>query len=97
MGLALSPAAATRAIAAPAAMAGCTMDHQQRHMPSNPDHSKMDCCTPACQMAAAAALPAEPGRASASPADGAVHNGAAVRALASFNVRGLDPPPRLTA
>lgn len=92
--LAFSPAAAASAMTAPSAMPGCTMNG---HMPAKPaDHAKMDCCTPFCQAAAAAALLPE-----LSPAgeplksDGARHDRAAVDELSSFTSSGLDPPPRL--
>ena len=95
LGLALSPAVTSGAIASPTAMPGCTMDG---HMPAKPvDHSKMDCCTPACQISAAAALLPDPGPAAAPlKANGALHDRAAVKELASFTASGLDPPPRLT-
>ena len=94
LGLALSPVAATGAVSAPATMPGCTMGE---HMPAKPaDHSKMDCCTPACQISAAAALLPEPGSASEPlKANGALHDRAAVQELTSFTSSGLDPPPRL--
>ena len=92
--LAFSPAAAASAMTAPSAMPGCTMNG---HMPAKPaDHAKMDCCTPFCQVAAAAALLPE-----LSPAgeplksDGARHDRAAADELSSFTSSGLDPPPRL--
>jgi hypothetical protein len=94
LGLAFSPVATSAAIAVPAAMPGCAMDGQ---MPAKPvDHSKMDCCTPSCQVSAAAALLAEPSSA-ASPlkANSALHDRATLKELASFTASGLDPPPRL--
>ena len=94
-GLALSPMVTEAAVAAPSGMPGCTMDQQQ--MPAKPaDHSKMDCCTPACQIAAAAALLPERNSADIlQKADGALHERNAVKELASFTASGLDPPPRL--
>ena len=93
LALAFSPAATSGAIAAPYGMPGCTMNG---HVPAKPaQHSKMDCCTPACQVSAAAAL--LPGRtADAAPmkADGALHDRARAQELASFATGGLDPPPR---
>lgn len=93
MGLALSPLAASGAIAAAGTMPGCTMGE---HMPAKPaDRSKMDCCTPACPISAAAAL--LPDRiASATPLDrNAVRRErTALTELPSFSPSGLDPPPR---
>lgn len=92
-GLAFSPVATNGAIAAPNDVPGCTMDG---HMPAKPaDHSKMDCCTAACQMAAPALLPEQTSAKAALKINGAVHDRAAVKELASFTASGLDPPPRL--
>jgi hypothetical protein len=92
-GLAFSPAATSGAIAAPAAMTGCTMDG---HMPAKPaDHPKMDCCTPACQVSAAALLSERTSAAAPLKINGALHDRAAVTELVSFTASGLDPPPRL--
>ena len=92
--LAFSPAATSGAIAAPDAMPGCTMGD---HMPAKPaDHSKMDCCTPACQISAAAALlPERVADAAPLKSNGALHGSAPAKELASFTASGLDPPPRL--
>lgn len=93
LGLALSPMATTGAIAAPAAMPGCTMDG---HIPAKPaDHSKMDCCTVVCQMAAAALLSEQTAEAAPLNVNGASHERGAAKELASFTASGLDPPPRL--
>lgn len=93
LGLAFSPMATNGAIAAPTGMPGCTMDG---HMPAEPaDHSKMDCCTAACQMAAPALLPERYTGAAPLKTNGALHDQAAAKALASFTASGLDPPPRL--
>ena len=93
LGLALSPAVTSGAIASPTAMPGCTMDG---HMPAKPaDHSKMDCCTPACQISAAAALLPERIATDARPtANRALHAPPALARFASFSPSGLDPPPR---
>jgi hypothetical protein len=81
------------AIAAPAKMPGCTMDG---HIPAKPaDHSKMDCCTAACQMTAPALLPERDAAATPLMTNGALHDRAADKELASFTASGLDPPPRL--
>jgi len=94
LALAFSPAAASNAVAAPSTMPGCTMDG---HKPAKPaDRSKMDCCTQACQMTAGAAL--LPQRLADGPrlqSNGALHDLAPEKALASFTATGLDPPPRL--
>ncbi len=92
LGLAFSPVAASGAIAAPSGMPGCTMDG---HTPAKPaDHSKVDCCTPACQVSAAA-LSERTSAAAPLKVNGSLHDGAAVTELASFTASGLDPPPRL--
>lgn len=95
LGLALSPAVTSGAIASPTAMPGCTMDG---HMPAKPvDHSKMECCTPACQLSSAAALLPEPSSTSLlQKRDGVLQPRIAAKELASFLTSGLDPPPRLT-
>lgn len=96
LGLGFSPMATNVAVANQTAMPGCTMD--QRQMPAKPaDHSKMDCCTPACQISAAAALLPDRGSADA-PYDGGgrLHDRTPTKELASFTASGLDPPPRLT-
>ena len=92
LGLAFSPAATSGAVAAPTGMPGCTMGH----MPAKPaDHSKMDCCTAACQMTAPALLPELIADAAPLKTNGALRDRAAVKDLASFTASGLDPPPRL--
>ena len=66
------------------------------HMPAKPaNHSKMDCCTPACQITAAAAL--LPARISAdTPLNrtAALHERTVMKEFPSFSPSGLDPPPR---
>jgi hypothetical protein len=93
LGLAFAPVTAIAATATMNGTAGCTMD---RHLPAKPsDHSKMDCCTPACQMAAPAAL--LPERASISdalPHDRGLVASAPAKELASVASSSLDPPPR---
>lgn len=94
VGLALTPVGTSAAAAAAPNISGCTMDQQQ--MPAMPiDHSKMDCCTPACQVAAAAFLPDRTTTAAPIAPDCALHDRAAAKELASFRASGLDPPPRL--
>ena len=94
IGLALGAPATSGAIAGPATtMPGCTM---AGHVPAKPaNHSKMDCCTPACPISAAAALLPER-TASAAPLDrNAVRRErTAWRESPSFSPSGLDPPPR---
>ena len=94
LGVALGPLATSGAIAGQAAMPGCKMGG---HMPAKPaDHSKMDCCTPACQVTSPAILlPDRATDSSAIVADGALHDRTIVPELASFSPSGLDPPPRL--
>jgi len=94
VGLALSPAVTAGAAAASGAMPGCTMDG---HMPAKPaGHSKMDCCTPACQITAAAALlPERNADTAPMTAIGESPDSSVARELASFTPSGLDPPPRL--
>jgi hypothetical protein len=96
IGLAFAPVAAAAAAAAPNAMPGCTMKGE---MPSKPvDHSKMACCTPACQAPTSAALLPDRDRASdLSLGGGDLHASAPAKKLASFAPTGLDPPPRLSA
>ena len=90
IGLALAP---TAVLATPSAMPGCTMDG---HMPAKPaDHSKMDCCTAACPLSAAALLPEETADAAPLRSNGALHDRALAKELASYVTSGLDPPPRL--
>jgi hypothetical protein len=74
------------------AMPGCTMGH----LPAKPaDHSKMDCCAPACQVSAAALQPERTSAAASLKNNGALLNRTAVKELASYTASGLDPPPRL--
>jgi hypothetical protein len=89
--LALSPVAAN---AAPSqdAMAGCMT---QKEMPAKPaDRSKMDCCTPVCQLGPAAALPAGDPSVHRMVSRGETHTRAGVQALKSLAPAALDPPPR---
>jgi hypothetical protein len=91
--LAVSPVAARGSVAASMPMSDCTMD---KHMPAKPaDHSKMDCCTPACQITASALLPDRNAGGAPLKSDGALHGRNAVKKLASITLSGLDPPPRL--
>lgn len=94
LGLAISPVAARAELAAPGAMSACALDG---HMPARTaDHSRMDCCTPACQASPAAALVPD-GTADASLVPtAALHDRAGAKALASFTAGGPDPPPRAT-
>ena len=93
LGLAFSPVATSGAIAVPSGMPDCTMDG---HTPAKPaDHSKMDCCTAACQMMAPALMPQRNTAGAPLKANGALHDRSAVKELASFTASGLDPPPRL--
>jgi len=96
LALAFGPAASGGALAAPAAVtAHCEMDSQK--MPSVPaGHPKMKCCTPACQIAASAALIPDRGIVPAhTDASGTTHDPGAVKELTSVCASGLDPPPRL--
>jgi hypothetical protein len=91
--LALSPVAANAAPAGQDAMAGCVT---QKDMPAKPaDRSKMDCCTPVCQLSPAAALLAD-GDTSANRivSRGEMHAPAGVQTLKSFAPTAVDPPPR---
>jgi hypothetical protein len=91
IGLAFSPLAAEPASAAP--MAPCAMGGEMPDMPA--DHSKMDCCTPACHAPAASALIP---RINAGLADfqapGRLLSIAPVKELESILASGVDPPPR---
>lgn len=90
--LAFSPAVASGAFADPAGKPGCAMNGQ---MPAKPvDHSKIDCCAPACQISAGALLPNRIADEAPLESNGALHDRAAVKELASITVTGLDPPPR---
>jgi hypothetical protein len=92
LGLAFSPAATSGAIAAQSATPGCAMDGR---VPAKPvDHSRMDCCTPACPVSSAAALSDGIADAAPSQPNAVLLDAAAVKELASFTARGLDPPPR---
>lgn len=94
LALGLSPVAATAAAAAPGGMPGCTMTGEMPDMPA--DHAKMDCCTPACQAPASAALlPQRDGGSDDLSAERQLHASAPVKKLRSFAPTGLDPPPRL--
>lgn len=93
LGLAFAPVTAFAAATTMNGTPGCTMDG---HMPAKPaDHSKMDCCTPACQMSAPAATIAEPVAASEPLLhDRGLVASAPAKELASVHSSGLDPPPR---
>jgi hypothetical protein len=93
LSLTLSPVAANAAPVGQDAMAGCVT---QKDRPAKPaDRSKMDCCTPVCQLSPAAALLAN-GDPSAHRmvSRGEMHTPAGVQALKSFAPTALDPPPR---
>jgi hypothetical protein len=94
IGLALGPAAPTIAMSSAAAMPGCNMGDK---MPEHPaDHSKMNCCTAACQAPASAAL--LPQRSAADEriaTHRSAHSLSPVKELASAASTGTDPPPRL--
>jgi len=93
LGLAFSPVATNVARANPAEMAECTMDQSAPARSS--DDSQKSCCTPACQLAPAAALLPEPSsRRSLQTSKGAERLPDATKELASFRTSGLDPPPR---
>lgn len=94
LGLALAPAAAVASAIPSSSMPGCTMNGK---MPEKPvDHSKMDCCTPACQAPASAAalLPRQDPSTQPQPLDKSQLAWAPVKELASIASSGLDPPPR---
>ena len=93
LGLALAPVAASAAIGPNTEMPGCRMDGK---MPAKPvDHAKMDCCAPACQAPASAALmPRQDTAASVGRADKSMLAWAPEKELASIASSGLDPPPR---
>lgn len=94
VGLAFSPAAPALAMAAPSAMSDCANGDQ---MPDrSADHSKMDCCTAACQTPAGAALLPDRGTAGESlPVEGQILLQSTAKALLSVSRAALDPPPRL--
>lgn len=94
VGLAFSPAAPALAMAAPSAMSDCANGDQ---MPDrSADHSKMDCCTPACQAPAAAALLPQQSSAGKSLAMARpLVIDPPAKELASVAPAGLDPPPRI--
>lgn len=93
LALAFSPVAANAAASAQT-MAGCDM---KDHMPAKPaNHSKMDCCTPACQATSSAVLTFEGDAAGTiGIRSSALLSVAAVKELGSAISSGLDPPPRL--
>ena len=92
IGLALTPVTATAAAAPSSDMAGCTMDGK---MPAKPaDHSKMDCCTPACQTSASTALLPSRDAGSGAYAAATMNEFLPVKELAGVTSSGLDPPPR---
>jgi hypothetical protein len=93
LGLALAPAPASASAQPSSSAVGCTMDGK---MPAKPVHrGKMDCCTPACQPAAPAALiPTETDAAEIEAPAATPLSWAPAKALASIASSGLDPPPR---
>jgi len=92
LGLAFAPVAANGMSFDQQPMAKCDMQHK---MPSKPaHHGKMDCCTPACQVSAAAALQPQLGVADRLTSGKELRVTAAATQLDSFASTGLDPPPR---
>jgi hypothetical protein len=93
LGLALAPVAAGAAALSSDSMPGCTMG---KDMPAkSTDHGKMDCCTPVCQPASAAALlPSHPTETEAFRPNAIMFASAPVKELISVFRTGLDPPPR---
>jgi hypothetical protein len=90
--LALSPVAANAAPVGANAMPGCVT---HKHMPAKPaDRSKMDCCTPVCQLSPAAALLAGDPSVQPMVSQGETHTFVGVQALKAFAPTALDPPPR---
>ena len=93
LGLAFAPVAASGAVQPATSMPECTMSGGE--MPDMPsDHSKMDCCTPACQAPAPAALLPVPDAELTDYSHGPKLSWAPVKELASLRSSGLDPPPR---
>ena len=91
IGLAFSPLAAVPASAA--SMSACSMGGEMPDMPA--DHSKMDCCTPACHAPSASALlPKMDAGLTDLPAPKQQLSGATAKQLESVLSPGLDPPPR---
>lgn len=91
IGLAVSPLAVVPASAAQ--MSDCTMGGDMPDMPA--DHSKMDCCTPACHVPSASALlPRLDADVADAPAPQQLLGSAPVKQLESILASGLDPPPR---
>lgn len=99
LGLVVAPTAAE----ARAVLAGggpeCAMDRAMPAMPAMPDmpadHSKMACCTIACQVPASAALLPMKGAATLPElGDGMRLAWSATKRLTSLISPGLDPPPR---
>ena len=94
LGLGFAPVTANAAAAPSTGMPGCTIDGN--HMPDIPaDHSKMGCCTPACQALSSPALLPSRGATLATDFGAALKLVMApVEELASASGSGLDPPPR---
>ncbi|MBA2770516.1 MAG: hypothetical protein H0U34_00645 [Sphingomonas sp.] len=94
LGLAFSPVAANAAPAAGSGMPGCIMDGDMPDMAA--DHSKMDCCTPACQApsSSAATLSKSISAALLAPAKSRKLTWGSPKDLVAFLVSALDPPPR---
>ena len=94
-GLALAPTSAGAAGAPSSGMPGCAMGGKQ--MPNMPvKHSRMDCCTPACQAPSpsAALLPTMNPAPTVQPLNRATVSGSPTKELSSIAGSGLDPPPR---
>lgn len=96
LGLAGAPMAADAQSAIGGHMPKCAMGGAMPDMPDMPaDHSKMSCCTVACQAPSAAALLPGPHAAAAlAHLDGPRLSWAADRQLNSLPRAALDPPPR---
>lgn len=93
LGLAFSSMAATAASLPGNAIAECTLGKEMPDMPA--DHSKMACCTPACQApSAAAVLPQLDQAPTEDLADKAALAWTPSKELISTAGSGLDPPPR---
>jgi hypothetical protein len=92
VGLALTPVTVSATAAPSSDMAACTMNGQ---MPAKPaDHSKMECCTPACQASSSAALLPSREAGSGAHATATMNVFLSVKELAGVTSSGLDPPPR---
>lgn len=92
LALAFAPAMANAAIAQTNGMPGCTM--VGRMACKSADHSKKDCCTPACQSLSGVALLSSRSLDTAERGRPTVFVGATAKELAAAPSSGLDPPPR---